>query len=70
MWDIIIQPQKKNKALSFVKTRVELETIMLSNISKSEKDKYHRISLICGIKETKQMNIGRKKREANQVADS
>ena len=29
---------------------------MLSEISKSEKDKYHLISLICGIKETKQIN--------------
>ena len=30
---------------------------MLSKISESEKDKYHKISLICGILETKQMNI-------------
>ena len=28
---------------------VDLENIMLSEISQSEKDKYHMISLICGI---------------------
>ena len=30
-------------------TWVELESIMLSEISQSEKDKYHMISLTCGI---------------------
>ena len=28
---------------------MDLENIMLSEISQSEKDKYHMISLICGI---------------------
>ena len=35
---------------------MELEYIMLNEISQSEKDKYHMISLICGIQETKHMN--------------
>ena len=30
--------------------RSDLENIMLSEISQTEKDKYHMISLICGIK--------------------
>ena len=30
----------------------------VSEISQSEKDKYHMISFICGIEETKQMNMG------------
>ena len=46
---------KKNEILPFVMTWMELEVIMLSKISQLEKDK-HMISLICGIKETKQMN--------------
>ena len=29
---------------------------MLSEINKKEKDKYHMISLLCGIQKTKQMN--------------
>ena len=40
---------KKNEILPFATTWMELECIMLSKISQSEKDKYHMISLICGI---------------------
>ena len=39
---------KKNKILPFA-TWMELENIMLSEISPSKKDKHHMISLICGI---------------------
>ena len=39
----------KNKILPFVTAWVGLENIMLSEISPSEKDKYHMISLACGI---------------------
>ena len=37
---------KKNKALPFATTWMEVKTIMLSKISQSEKDKYHMTSLI------------------------
>ena len=40
---------KKNETLPFATTWVYLEGIMLSEISQMEKDKYHVISLICGI---------------------
>jgi len=41
---------KKNEILPFATTWMERESIMLSKISHSEKDKYHMISLIhCGI---------------------
>ena len=40
---------KKNEILPFATTWMELEGIMLSEISQSEKDKYHMTSLICGI---------------------
>ena len=36
---------KKNEIVSFVMTLMELENIMLSEISQLEKDKYHVISL-------------------------
>ena len=39
----------KKEFLPFVTAWMELENIMLSEISKSEKDKYHMISLIRGI---------------------
>ena len=38
---------KKNEILPFVTTWMDLESIMLSEISQTEKNKYHRISLIC-----------------------
>ena len=40
---------KKKKILSFVTVWMDLENIMLSEISQSEKDKHHMISLTCGI---------------------
>ena len=38
---------EKNEILPFATTWMELEGIMLSEISQSEKAKYHMISLIC-----------------------
>ena len=35
--------------MSFAATWMELEIIIVSEVSKREKDKYHMISLICGI---------------------
>uniref|UniRef100_A0A8D0U218 DUF1725 domain-containing protein n=1 Tax=Sus scrofa TaxID=9823 RepID=A0A8D0U218_PIG len=40
---------KKNKIMSFAATWIELETLILSEVSQKEKDKYHMISLISGI---------------------
>ena len=40
---------KNNESLPFAVMWMELECIMLSEISQSEKDKYHMISLIYGI---------------------
>ena len=35
--------------MSFAATWIDLENIILREISQTEKDKYHMISLICGI---------------------
>ena len=40
---------KKNEILPFAATWMDLEGIMLGEISQTEKDKYCIISLICGI---------------------
>ena len=47
---------KKKKILSFLTAWMHLENIILSEISQSEKDKYHMISPICGIKWTNWTN--------------
>ena len=44
----VIQP-RKNYVLPFVTAWTDLESIVLSKISETEKDKYHRISLTGGI---------------------
>ena len=40
---------KKKKVMPFAATWMVLEMIILSEVSQTEKDKYHMISLICGI---------------------
>ena len=40
---------KKNEIMPFVVTRMDLEIVILSEVSQTEKEKYHMISLICGI---------------------
>ena len=41
-------PIRKNEIWPFAATWMELEGIMLSEISQAEKEKYHMFSLICG----------------------
>ena len=40
---------KKNKIMPFAATWMELETLLLSEVSQKKKEKYHMISLISGI---------------------
>ena len=40
---------KKNEIMPFAATWMQLEIIILSEVSQKKKDKYHMISLICGI---------------------
>ena len=40
---------KKNEIMPFAATWMDLEIIILSEVSQQEKDKYHMLSLICGI---------------------
>ena len=46
--DGILLSHKKDRLMPFVATCMELEILILSEVSQKEKDKYH-ISLICGI---------------------
>ena len=53
LWDIYTMEYyltiKKNKILPFGTVWMDLENIMLSEISQSEKEKCHMISVLCGI---------------------
>ena len=40
---------KKNEIMPFAATWMDLEIIILSEVSQKKKDKYHMISFICGI---------------------
>ena len=47
-WNIT-HAMKKNKIMPFAATWMELETLILSEVSQKEKEKYHMISLVSGI---------------------
>ena len=47
-WNIT-QPLKKNEIMPFAATWMDIEMIILSEVSQTEKDKYHMISLIGGV---------------------
>ena len=51
---------KKNEIMLFTARWMELEIIILSEVSQKKKDKYHVISLICGISNMTQMNLSMK----------
>ena len=51
--------------MPFTATWMDLETVILSEVSQTEKDKYHMISLIYGIlKKMVQMNLSTKQKES------
>ena len=55
---VILSLIKKNEIMPFAVTLMDLEIVILSELSQTEKDKYHMILLICGIF---------KKNEANEL---
>ena len=46
----ILLSHEKNEIMPFAATWMALEIIILSEVNQTEKDKYHIISLLCGLK--------------------
>ena len=52
MWYVyngILLSHKKNEIMPFAETWIDLDIIIMSEVSQTEKYKYHMISLMCGI---------------------
>ena len=47
--DLSVTAIKKNEIMSFAATGMDLEMVILSEISQTEKEKYHMTPLLCGI---------------------
>ena len=56
----LLSHKKEQKIMPFAATWTELETLILSEVSQKEKDKYRMISLICGIYNMAQMILSTK----------
>ena len=48
---------QKNEIMPFAATWMDLEILIRSEVSQTEKDKYRMISLICGISNITEMNL-------------
>ena len=61
---------KKNEITPFAATWMDLEVIILSEVSQTEKDKYPMIPLICGIlKKMIQMNLFTKQKQTYRLRE-
>ena len=49
MYNGILLSHKKNKIMPFTGTWMDLELVILCEVSQTEKDKYHMVPLIGGI---------------------
>ena len=58
--------KKKNEIMPFATTWMDLEIIILNEVSQKEKDKYYMISLIYGILNMTQMNLPMKQKQTHR----
>ena len=57
-----IHSHKKEQNKPFAATWMQLDIIILIEVRQTEKDKYHMISLICGIWNMAEMNLSMKQK--------
>ena len=63
---VVLSQKKNNEIMTFAATWMDLEMTILCEVSQTEKDKYHMISLICRILK-KKVQGGRFKREGTYI---
>ena len=56
----------KKKIMPFAVIWMQLEILMLGEVSQTEKDKYHMILLTCGILNMAQMNLSTDQKQAHR----
>ena len=61
IYNRILLHHKKNEIMPFAATWVKPEILIIREVQK-EKDKYHMISLTCGIKNMAQINLSTKQK--------
>ena len=59
---------KKNEIMPFAATWMDLEVVILSEVSQTEKEKYHMISLTCESKKI-QMNLFTKQKQTHRFRE-
>ena len=57
---------KDNGTMPLVAIQMDLQVVIQSNISQTEKDRYHMMSLVCGGKKKIQMNLFAKQKETHR----
>ena len=60
---MLLSHKKKNKIMPFAAMCMELEILILVEVSQKEKDKYHMLSLSSGIYYMAQMNLSKEKKK-------
>ena len=61
---------KRNEIVSFAEMWVDLETVIWSEVSQKDKDKYHIIPLICGVyKKMIQINLFANQKENHRCRE-
>ena len=72
IYNELLLSHQKNKILPFTTMWMELECIMISKISQSEKEKYHMISLMWNLRNKTDEHIGKegKRIEGNKPQET
>ena len=55
--------------MPFAETWMDLEIVILSEVSQTQKDKYHMISLTCGIENMRQIDISMKQKQTHNYRE-